>query len=56
MWPKINGFFRGHKEELHIVLVVALVAILSFGLGRLSVYYGEKGHFQVVYPISEEGE
>lgn len=56
MWPKINGFFSDHKDQLYVILVVALVAILSFGLGRLSVYYGEKGYFQVVYPEKGVGE
>jgi hypothetical protein len=56
MWGKINGFFSGHREDIYVVLVIALVALLSFGLGRLSVFYGEKGEFQVVYPESQAGE
>ena len=49
---KIKLFFRSREEELRILLVIVLVALLSFGLGRLSVYYGEKGELKIEYPSS----
>ncbi len=39
--------------------VLTLVALLAFGLGRLSVYYGDKGEFKVVEsgtPVEEASE
>jgi hypothetical protein len=46
----IKGFFREKREELYMSGVIILVALLAFGLGRLSVIYGETGEFKVVYP------
>ena len=50
MWARIKAFYEGNKERLYTVLLIALVALLAFGLGRLSVYYGEKGELKVLYP------
>lgn len=41
------------RDDWMVVLIIVLVAILSFGLGRLSVSYGE-GKLEIVYP-SQEG-
>lgn len=42
-------------DELWLVTIIALVALASFGLGRLSVLSGVgKEEFQILYP-SEEG-
>jgi hypothetical protein len=54
MWSKINGFVSRHKEELYLVAVIISVALLAFGLGRLSVIYGETGEFRIVYPENPE--
>jgi hypothetical protein len=56
MLAKINTFLNRHKQELYLVLVMALVAVLAFGLGRLSVYYGTEGEFQVIYPEAGKAE
>lgn len=55
MLAQIKSFLGARKDRLYAVLVLVLVAILAFGLGRLSVLYGEKGEFKVVYPEAEVG-
>lgn len=47
---KIKVVWRRLRENLLIVLVIILVALLAFGLGRLSVFYGGKAEFKVLYP------
>jgi hypothetical protein len=56
MLAQIKSFLGAHKDKLYIIAVLILIAILSFGLGRLSVFYGEKGEFKVVYPEANSGE
>lgn len=53
MWPNIKAFFGEYKRELVLSLVLILVAILAFGLGRLSVLYGEAGEFKIEYPENQ---
>ena len=53
MGSKINAFFRERKGELYTLLIILLVAFLAFGLGRLSVYYGEKGELKIEYPENQ---
>lgn len=48
--PRIKKFFAERKDELYTLLIIVLVAFLAFGLGRLSVYYGEKGDLKILYP------
>lgn len=55
MLAQIKSFLGAHKDRLYVIAVLILVAVLSFGLGRLSVFYGEKGDFRVVYPEAEAG-
>ena len=47
---KIKALWGRVRENALIVLVIVLVAFLAFGLGRLSVFYSEKGQFKVLYP------
>lgn len=56
MLAQIKSFLGRHKESLYLILVMSLVAFLAFGLGRLSVYYGEQGEFRVVYPEAVSAE
>lgn len=52
---KIKVFSRTRREELAISLIILLVALLAFGLGRLSVLYGGEGEFEIVYPENSQG-
>lgn len=47
---KIKALWSRARENILIVCVIVLVAFLAFGLGRLSVFYAEKGQFKVLYP------
>ena len=47
---KIKTLWGRVRENALIVIVIVLVAFLAFGLGRLSVFYSEKGQFKVLYP------
>lgn len=38
-----------------ISLIILLVALLAFGLGRLSVLYGGEGEFEIIYPSELKG-
>ena len=51
IWLKIKAI--RHTEWL-ILAILVLVAFLSFGLGRLSVIYGEKGEFRIEYPENQQ--
>ncbi|MBY0538996.1 hypothetical protein K2P56_00990 [Patescibacteria group bacterium] len=56
MLAQIKSFLGAHKDRLYVIAVLILVALISFGLGRLSVFYGERGEFKVVYPEAGAGE
>lgn len=47
---KIRHFWASHKEDMYLVLIIFLVALASFGLGRLSIQAEERGKLQIVYP------
>lgn len=47
---KIKALWGRMQENLLLIVVIVLVALLAFGLGRLSVFYGEKDEFRVLYP------
>ncbi len=49
---RIKGFTSG---EWGVILIIVLVGALSFGLGRLSVLYGEEHSFEILYPEKETG-
>jgi len=50
---KIKTLWGQAKENLLLVAIIILVALLAFALGRLSVFYGEKGEFEVLYPSGQ---
>ncbi len=50
---RIKGFTSG---EWGVILTIVLVGALSFGLGRLSVIYGEEHRVEILYPENQEGE
>lgn len=50
MWGKFNAFLAGRKDDVYVFLVIVLVALLSFGIGRLSVENGREGEFKILYP------
>lgn len=52
---KINRIPPGTLEDIFVVAVVILVAVASFGLGRLSMRLEEKGEFQMLYPGAIQG-
>ncbi|MES2014211.1 MAG: hypothetical protein V4437_00145 [Patescibacteria group bacterium] len=47
---KIKILWGRVKENALIVVVIILVALCAFGLGRLSVLYGQKEEFKIIYP------
>lgn len=47
---KIKALPRATKERAYLALVILLVALLAFGLGRLSVLYGTGSDFRIEYP------
>lgn len=53
---KIKEFLRLLRADIFIILVIALVSLASFGLGRLSVFYGDesRGRLEIVYPDGQE--
>ena len=53
---KIKGFPRLLKGDGFIIIVIILVACASFGLGRLSMFYGQKGALEIVYPEENGAE
>lgn len=52
---KIKVFSRKWREEIIISLIILLVALLAFGLGRLSVLYEREGGFEIIYPENSQG-
>lgn len=52
---KIKEFPRALRSDIFLVAVIVLVSVASFGLGRLSVFYGEHDPIKVVYPSSQSG-
>ena len=54
MFRKINAFFEDRKSDVFVFLLIALVAIVAFGLGRLSVLYGGEGELKIIYPEGQE--
>src|SRR5687768_4971090 len=56
MLPKLRLFVDTYREELFLVSVIVLVALISFGFGRLSALEsGSGGELEVVSaPVSAE--
>lgn len=44
---KVKGGWRAYEKELFVALLVILVALLAFGLGRLSKIEGAKEPVQI---------
>jgi hypothetical protein len=53
MLAQIKAFIAPRKEQLAVSLILVLVALFSFGLGRLSVMYADKGDLEILYPETE---
>lgn len=51
---KIKLVWARVRENATLIIILILVALLAFGLGRLSVLYGEKGELKVLYPDGQE--
>ncbi|MBI3573696.1 hypothetical protein HY090_01460 [Candidatus Kaiserbacteria bacterium] len=47
---KINTISAETREKIFYVALIVLVALLAFGLGRLSVFYGGTSDFKIIYP------
>lgn len=50
----VKNWFTPREGELFLVAVVILLALASFGLGRLSVLRGEKFPIQFIEPQNQE--
>jgi len=55
MLVKIRNFLNAHRGDLLPAFIIVLVALLSFGLGRLSALYGGGEGIEIVYPESTQG-
>ncbi len=44
------------REKFFYALLILLVAFLAFGLGRLSVFYGQTSDFRIIYPETQAAE
>ena len=44
------------KKDILLVLLIVLVGVTSFGLGRLSVSPADKSPVKITYPARESGE
>lgn len=53
IWGKIKNISL-KKDDFFLFAVIFLVALASFGIGRLSVIYNEKDHFEIVYPENQQ--
>ncbi len=51
---KIKPFWESVKENLLLVVIIILVALFAFGLGRMSVIYGTKDELRIVYPEGQQ--
>lgn len=54
IWSGIKTMRHETKERIFYVFLIILVALLAFGLGRLSVFYGGKSDFKVQYPAAPD--
>ncbi|MFQ5541025.1 MAG: hypothetical protein ACE5F4_02165 [Candidatus Paceibacteria bacterium] len=53
---RIKGLAQAARRDIFIIAVIAMVALASFGLGRLSVFYGKRDEFSIVTPSQVEDE
>ncbi|HEY4473754.1 MAG TPA: hypothetical protein VI957_01160 [Candidatus Paceibacterota bacterium] len=47
IWLRIKAVPR---DDWMVAAIIFLVALLAFGLGRLSIIYSEEGEFKIEYP------
>ena len=47
MWAQIKRFLWVRRTDLLTVLIIILVAVAAFGIGRLSVIYGHDSDFRI---------
>lgn len=52
---RIIVFLQSHREQVFISVILILVALLAFGLGRLSVISERGGDFEIQY-LEPEGK
>lgn len=52
---KIKAAPRGLWNDVFIAVVILLVSLASFGLGRLSVLYGDQSNVEIIFPQGQEG-
>ena len=53
MVDKIKEILAKRGPDLYILLVIVLVAVIAFGLGRLSARYEGEKDFHIEYPVSQ---
>lgn len=53
MLEKIKELLRERGTDLYILLIIILVAIIAFGLGRLSALFEGEREFRIEYPVAE---
>ncbi len=44
------------REDIYVIFVILLVALFAFGLGRLSVIYGQKDELKIISPAGQSAE
>ena len=52
---KVKNWFTPRENELFLAATIILVALISFGLGRLSAFRSEKFPIQFIEPQNQEG-
>lgn len=52
---KIKTLPRIVWSDIFLIGIILLVSLASFGLGRLSVFYGDKEGVKILYPENQSG-
>ncbi len=47
MWPQIKAFLWGRRVDILTSLILILVALAAFQMGRLSVFYTRASDFGI---------
>lgn len=50
---KIKAQIAPYKDDLFIALIIVLVAVIGFGLGRLSAIYDQKEPIRIEYGVNQ---
>ena len=53
---KVKNWFAPREGELFLAATIILIALISFGLGRLSAFRDEKFPIQFIEPQDQEGK